>query len=147
MLYEVITILSINDRQILLRNIAAINKRYEDSSTLASMNGNNAITLSISQNPKGDAIDIAERIKTLASELSSEKITYDIRMDQSTLVKESLNIIISNILLGIMLISFMTMILINLRIAFIIALGIPTSFVMGAIYFYFTGNSINVNSP
>ncbi len=140
------TILSINDRQILLKNIATITKRYEDSATLASMNGDNAITLSISQNPKGDAIDIAERIKTLAAELSSEKITYDIRMDQSTLVKESLNIIISNILLGIMLITLMTMMLINLRIAFVIALGIPTSFVMGAIYFYFTGNSINVNS-
>jgi HAE1 family hydrophobic/amphiphilic exporter-1 len=140
------TILNINDQQILLTNIANVKKRYEDSSTLASMNAKNSITLAISQNPKGDAITIAEEIKGFISSLNNDDIQYNIRVDQSPIIKDSLNIIISNILLGIIVISLLTMILINVRIAFIIALGIPTSFVMGAIYFYFTGYSINVNS-
>lgn len=140
------TILNINDQQILLKNIAHVTKRYEDSSTLASMNAKNSITLAISQNPKGDAIEIADNIKNLISKLNNKDIHYKIRMDQSTIIKDSLNIIISNILLGIILISLLTIVLINVRMAFIIALGIPTSFVMGAIYFYFTGYSINVNS-
>ncbi len=140
------TILNINDQQVRLTNIAKVNKRYEDSSTLASMNANNSITLAISQNPNGDAITIADEIKELISSLNSDDIQYNIRVDQSPIIKDSLNIIISNILLGIIVISLLTVILINVRIAFIIALGIPTSFVMGAIYFYFTGYSINVNS-
>jgi len=117
------TIINIDGQQIALKDIATIVKKYEDSSTLASMNGKNSITLAISQNPKGNAISIAEEI-----------------------IKDRLNIVVSNILLGVILITLLTAILINIRIAFIIALGIPTSFVIGAIYFYFTGYSININS-
>ncbi len=140
------TIININDQQIALRDIAIIQKRYEDSSTLASMNGNNSITLAVSQNPKGDAVSIAEDIERLISKMHVDGVQVNVRMDKSTVIKDRLNIVISNILFGVILITFLTALLINVRIAFIIALGIPTSFVMGAIYFYFTGYSINVNS-
>ncbi len=140
------TILNINNQHITLKDIAKIEKRYEDSSTLASMNGKNSITLAISQNPKGNAIKIAKDIKELISNLKAKNIDFDIRMDKSIIIKDRLNIVISNILLGVILITLLTAILINIRIAFIIALGIPTSFIMGAIYFYFTGYSININS-
>ena len=140
------TIININDQQIALRDIATIVKRYEDSSTLASMNGKNSITLAVSQNPKGDAVSIAEDIKKVIVDMRVDGVEFSVRMDKSTIIKDRLNIVISNILLGVLLITLLTAILINIRIAFIIALGIPTSFVIGAIYFYFTGYSININS-
>jgi len=140
------TILNINDQQIMLKDIATIEKKYEDASTLASMNGKNSITLAISQNPLGDAIDISDDIKKLITKMKIDGVIFDVRRDQSTIIKDRLNIIISNIILGVLLITFLTAVLINIRIAFIIALGIPTSFIIGAIYFYFTGYSINVNS-
>jgi len=140
------TIIKINDQQIALKNIAKIEKRYEDSATLASMNAKNSITFAISQNPKGDALKISEDIKNLISKMSVKDIDFNVRMDKSIIIKDRLNIVISNILLGVILITLLTAILINVRIAFIIALGIPTSFIIGAIYFYFTGYSINVNS-
>ena len=140
------TIINVNGQQIALNNIAKITKKYEDSATLASMNAHNSITLAVSQNPNGDAVNIAENIKSLISQMSVDGVTFSVRMDRSVVIKDRLNIVISNILLGVILITLLTAILINIRIAFIIALGIPTSFVLGAIYFYFTGNSINVNS-
>ncbi|MCK5110489.1 MAG: efflux RND transporter permease subunit [Arcobacteraceae bacterium] len=140
------TILNINDQMIMLKDIAKINKRYEDSATLASMNGKNSITLAVSQNPKGDAIKIADNINKLISKMDVKDVDFDIRRDQSTIIKDRLNIVISNILLAVILITFLTFLLINIRMAFIIALGIPTSFMIGSIYFYFTGYSINVNS-
>ena len=140
------TIININDQQISLKDIAKIEKKYEDSSTLASMNGNNSITLAVSQNPKGDAVTISEDIKKLITKMHIKDVDFNVRMDKSTVIKDRLNIVISNILFGVILITLLTAILINVRIAFIIALGIPTSFVIGAIYFYFTGYSINVNS-
>ena len=140
------TTININDQQITLKDIAKIEKRYEDSSTLASMNGNNSITLAVSQNPSGDAVTIAEDINALISKMRVDGVEFNVRMDKSTVIKDRLNIVISNILLGVILITLLTAILINIRIALIIALGIPTSFVIGAIYFYFTGYSINVNS-
>ena len=140
------TIINVNDQQIALKDIATIVKRYEDSSTLASMNGKNSITLAVSQNPKGNAVTIAEDIKKVIADMRVDGVEFSVRMDKSTIIKDRLNIVVSNILFGIILITLLTAILINIRIAFIIALGIPTSFVIGAIYFYFTGYSININS-
>jgi len=140
------TLLNIDDKIISLKDIATIKKRYQDSSTLASMNGKNAITLAISQNPKGNAIEISKDVKKLLVKYKQAGIEYDIRSDHSTVVKDRLDIVISNILMGIILITFLTAFLINLRMAMVIALGIPTSFVIGAIYFYLTGYSININS-
>ena len=140
------TIINIDDQQIALKDIATIVKRYEDSSTLASMNGKNSITLAVSQNPKGNAVSIAEDIKKVIADMRVDGVEFSVRMDKSTIIKDRLNIVVSNILLGVILITLLTAILINIRIAFIIALGIPTSFVIGAIYFYATGYSININS-
>ena len=140
------TIINVNDQQIRLRDIATITKKYADSSTLASMNGKNSITLAISQNPQGNAITIAQDIRKLIDRLRVKDVIFDIKMDKSTLIKDRLGVVISNILLGIILITLLTTVLINRRIALVIALGIPTSFIIGAIYFYFTGYSININS-
>ena len=140
------TIINVNNQQIALKDIAKITKKYEDSSTLASTNAQNSITLAISQNPKGDAISIANEIKTFVANLKIKDVDFNIKMDKSTLIKDRLNTVISNILLGILLITLLTAALINIRIALVIALGIPTSFIIGAVYFYFTGESININS-
>ena len=109
------TIININDQQIALKDIAKIEKRYEDSSTLASMNGNNSITLAVSQNPKGDAVTIAQNIKKLISKMSIDGADFNVRMDRSTIIKDRLNIVISNILLGVILITVLTAILIKDR--------------------------------
>jgi len=140
------TLLNIDDKIIPLKKVATIKRRFQDSSTLASMNGKNAITLSISQNPKGNAITISKEIRKLLKKNKIDNVKYDIRSDHSTIVKERLDIVISNILMGIILITILTTILINLRMAMVIALGIPTSFFIGSIYFYITGYSININS-
>lgn len=140
------TLLKINDTTIYFKDIATITKRYEDSSTLASMNGKGAITLAISQNPKGDAITLSKQVREELEKLQKADIIFDIKRDNSFQVKESLNIVFSNIIFGILLICLFTIVLINSRMALVIIMGIPTSFVIGAIYFYFTGYSINVQS-
>ncbi|MDD3505287.1 MAG: efflux RND transporter permease subunit [Sulfurimonas sp.] len=140
------TILNINNQQIVLKDIASISKKYEDASTLASTDGKNSITLAISQNPKGDAIAITEDINKLMSKMKIDDVEFSVRMDASTIIKDRLNIVISNIIFGVLLITLLMAVLINIRMALVIALGIPTSFVMGAIYFYHTGHSININS-
>ena len=140
------TIITIDNQQIRLKEIAKVTKKYEDASTLASVNAHNSITLAISQNPKGDAISIANEIKNFIAQQTIKDVAFNIKMDKTVLIKDRLNTVISNILLGILLITLLTAVLINLRIALVIALGIPTSFIIGAIYFYITGNSININS-
>jgi multidrug efflux pump subunit AcrB len=140
------TLLKVNGQYIYFKEFATISKRYEDSSTLASMNAKDAVTLAISQNSNGDAITISKDVRNLLQSLKTDDLDFDVKRDYSDNVKESLNVVFSNIIFAIILIGILTVFLINIKLALVIVIGIPTSFVMGAIYFYFTGHSINVNS-
>jgi multidrug efflux pump subunit AcrB len=142
------TLLKISDVNIYLGDIAKIAKKYEDSSTLYSFNGENALSLKIEQNDTADAIEITKQINELLPKLNKQNPNIDITIadDNSERIKDRLNIVVSNILLGIILITILVMLLINFRMSIIIAVGIPTSFVIAAVYMYFSGYTINMIS-
>ncbi len=142
------TKIKVNNKSFYLKDIATIKKRYLDSSTLFLLDNKDAIGIIVEQSKDGNAIEIAKQIKNLIQQLNnnSKNINYTIYNDQSQKIKDRLNIVISNILLGIILISLLVALLINIRMAIIIIIGIPTSFVLGALYFYLTGYTINMIS-
>ncbi|CAA6805182.1 MAG: Acriflavin resistance protein [uncultured Sulfurovum sp.] len=131
-----------------LKDIATVEKRYEDTATLYSIDTKFAVNLSIKQSNIGNAIELEKEISHLVSEsnLENQDIDFIIHDNKSEAIKDRLNIVISNILLGLILIALLVTLLINKRMSFIISLGIPTSFVMGAAYLYFSGYTINMIS-
>jgi len=131
-----------------LKDIATVKKRFEDTATLYSIDTKHALDLNIKQSNEGNALTLSKAIKTLVAQSNAKTndITYTIHDDRSAAIKDRLNIVISNILLGLILISLLVILLINKRMSFIITLGIPTSFVMGASYLYFAGYTINMIS-
>ncbi|MEA3384301.1 MAG: efflux RND transporter permease subunit [Campylobacterota bacterium] len=142
------TLIKLSSGTIYLRDIAVIKKRYEDSSTLYSYNGKNALSLAVTQSQTANAITISEDIKKLISKVQDKQPQIDISIsdDNSERIKERLDIVGSNITLGIILIILLVWLLVNGRMSFIIAVGIPTSFVMAAVYMYLLGYSINLIS-
>ncbi len=140
--------ITIANKTLYLKDIATISKRYEDTATMFSIDTKHAVDLSIKQSSIGNAIELSEAINKIVKDVSkkSEKVSYTIHNDRSEAIKDRLNIVISNILLGLILISLLVSLLINKRMSFIISLGIPTSFVMGAAYLYMAGYSINMIS-
>jgi hydrophobic/amphiphilic exporter-1 (mainly G- bacteria), HAE1 family len=142
------TMLKLSNGSIYLKDIATIQKRYEDSSTLFSFNGQNALSLSVKQMNSANAITIVEDIKKLIKKIEPKQpdITISIADDNSKRIIERLDIVGSNILLGIILITIFVALLVNSRMSFIIMIGIPTSFVIAAIYMYLFGYSINLIS-
>jgi len=131
-----------------LKDIATVSKRYEDTATIFSIDTRDAVDIAVKQSSEGNALELAKAIKTLVEKANQTDtlITYTIHDDRSEAIRDRLNIVISNILLGLILISVLVALLINKRMSFIISLGIPTSFVMGATYLYFSGYSINMIS-
>jgi len=142
------TLIKLSNGSVYLRDIASIKKRYEDSSTLYSFNGKNSLSLSVKQSEAANAMKISEDIKKLILKVQDKQpnINIDISDDNSERIKERLDIVGSNITLGIMLIILLVWLLVNGRMSFIIAIGIPTSFVIAAIYMYLLGYSINLIS-
>ena len=131
-----------------LKDIATVSKRFEDTATLYSIDTKRALDLNIKQSNEGNALTLSKAIKALVIQSNAKKsnITYTIHDDRSAAIKDRLNIVISNILLGLILISLLVTLLINKRMSLIITIGIPTSFVMGAAYLYFAGYTINMIS-
>ena len=140
--------LKVADRSFYLKDIATVSKRYEDTATLYSIDTKHALDLNIKQSNEGNALELSKAIQALVTQSNAKKsnMVYTIHDDKSEAIKDRLNIVISNILLGLILISLLVMLLINKRMALIITLGIPTSFVMGASYLYFAGYTINMIS-
>jgi len=140
--------LDIAGKRLYLKDIATVSKRYEDSATIFSIDTQHAVDVSIKQSDKGNALKLAEEIRKIVTALNqnSKNIHYTIHNDRSEKIKDRLNIVISNILLGLILISLLVGLLINKRMSFVITLGIPTSFVMGVIYLYLAGYTINMIS-
>lgn len=140
--------LSIHGVQFYLRDVATVHKRYEDAASLFSIDGQKAVDIAIKQSPKGNAITLSKEIQKRIKKHNEAKsaIHYTIHNDHSIRIKDRLNIIISNILLGLILIGLLVAVLINVRMSFIISLGIPTSFVLGAFYLFVSGYTINMIS-
>ena len=140
--------LKILGKNLYLKDIASVSKRYEDTSTMFSIDTKHAVDLSIKQSSIGNALELSKAIEILVkqSTQANKEIIYTIHNNRSDAIKDRLNIVISNILLGLILITLLVILLINKRMSFIISLGIPTSFVMGASYLYISGYSINMIS-
>lgn len=138
----------VSGKTLFLKDVATVSKRYEDTATMYSIDTKHAVDLSVKQSSKGNALELSKAIVALVdqSNTTSKNITYTIHDDRSEAIKDRLNIVISNILLGLILIGLLVALLINKRMSFIISLGIPTSFVMGASYLYLAGYSINMIS-
>jgi len=140
--------IKIDGKSLYIRDIAHIKKEYEDAKTLYLMDTKTALNLVVKQDEKGNAIELSKRVASIVSEFDSEDSSIEafIHNDRSEKIKDRLNIVISNILLGIVVISLLVAWLINSRMSFIISLGIPTSFLIGAFVLYISGYSINMIS-
>ncbi len=138
----------VQGKSIYLKDISKIEKRYEDSSSLFSVDNKNAIDLFVSMSNSGNAITLAEEVAEIVQKQNRlhPHADYLIHDNYSLRIKDRLNIVVSNILLGVILITLLVMLLINTRMSIVILLGVPTSFVMGAFYLYISGYTINMIS-
>lgn len=142
------SILHVDDQYIKLGDIAKVKIEYPQTDTLATFNNKPTISLKISKGDKGDSIFLSKELRSKINSLqkSYKDIEFYFYQDTSKPVEDRLNTIISNLMLGLILVFLSMYVLINLRIALIVALGIPFSFIIGLLFIYYMGYSINIVS-
>jgi len=142
------TMLKIDGKNIFLKDIASITIDYPNDETISRLNGQNTISLNLYKNDSGDAISMAENIKEILNQYkqNNPEIKIQITRDNSYLVDERIKVIISNIVLGLILVAFFMHYLISPRLSLVIILGIPTSFIIGIIIIEQMGYSLNLIS-
>lgn len=142
------TIIKIGNKKIMLKDVATVEKKYSDSATIGSFNGKTSININISKAKTGNAIELSKTIKDKLKSLEKNypEITLQTYSDTSVYIRSRLNTVTSNITFGLILVTLCMYLLINKRISFVVSLGIPTSFIIGVIFFHFSGYSINMIS-
>lgn len=142
------SILNIDGKFIRLGDIADVKIHYPQTRTLSSFNNNQTITLVISKGEKGNATELSKLLKERIAKLQKnyDEVIFDFYQDTSKPMQSRLDTVVSNLMFGLILVFLSMYVLINLRIAFIVALGIPFSFIIGLLFIYYMGYSINIVS-
>ena len=142
------TIIRISNQRLYLKDIAQVSFQLADVNNISHFNGNRDVSIGINKSENGDAIDLVKQIKETVQEYKKKYPTleFDTHTDTSVWIKNRLNTVVSNILFGLFLLFLALFFFINVRIAIVIAIGIPTSFMIGLIAAEAMGYSLNMLS-
>lgn len=135
--------------QLRVQNIATVSDTYEEEKSRARLNGNKAVTLSVTRK-SGNVITIVKEIKEILEEYRTNKLPdgayLDTTIDMSIYTEDSLKKLQSNALFGIVFVLISLGIFLGKRNAIFVALGMPVTFMATFIFMKITGRSLNGTS-
>ncbi len=142
------TILSISGKKIYLKDVATAEFDYEEANELSHFNGEPNLSISINKAKTGNAIALVKDIRVILKDFEKKypEFKFQTYSDSSIWIRNRLNTVISNIIFGLVLVGFSVWIFVSGRIAFVVSLGIPVSFMIGLIAAEFMGYSLNMLS-
>jgi len=139
-------LLGINGKHLRLKDIASVRIGLGDPKQISHFNGKPNISLNINKTKEGNAIALSKEVKQILKTYAKKypDITFDAYTDTSVWVKNRLNLVSSNILFGLILVFAALFLSVNARIAWVVAIGIPTSFFITLIAADAIGYSLNM---
>ena len=142
------TLLSIGDKKVRIADIAEVRFALSDATEISHFNALPNVSVNIEKSKSGNAITLVKEIRTILKNFEKKYSAYkfDIYTDSSIWIRNRLNTVISNILFGLILVSLSIYIFVNARISAVVAIGIPTSFLIGLIATQMLGYSLNMLS-
>jgi HAE1 family hydrophobic/amphiphilic exporter-1 len=140
------SILRFGDKSIQLRDIAYFQKGFEEDSQISTVNLHESIVFEINKFESENALRVAERVKNFVENWNDENLELFHFLDDSRSIRDRLNSVTSNILFGLILVFLSIYILISPRMAFVVSIGVPTSFFIAFIFLYLNGYSLNLIS-
>ncbi|MBB3169924.1 efflux RND transporter permease subunit [Simiduia aestuariiviva] len=139
-------------KPITLGDIADISVRKPDRFSLATQNGNPAIGIEITRESGANVLATLNAVKAKMAELrdgpvAARNLTVVQSFDASVFIYRAINLVTSNIFLGVLLaVGVLWWFLRRLRATAIVALSIPISLLSTFIVLQFTGRTLNVIS-
>ena len=143
------TMLSVNGKRFYLEDIASVRVGLAEPVQLSHFNSKPNISLDIKKTKNGNAIELTKRVRKILAEYNEKydgKLTFEAYTDTSIWIKNRLNLVSSNILFGLILVMLALLLTLNVRIAFVVGIGIPASFMITLISAEMMGESINMLS-
>jgi len=139
----------INGGQLFLSEIANVTLQLEEEKTIGRFNSAPSVNLTVTKTARASTIDVAAAVREYAR-TEADKLPAGLQAglfsDLSVAVKTRLETVRSSGVIGLILVLISLYLFLNLRIAFVTALGIPVSFLVAIILIYYLGYTINMVS-
>jgi multidrug efflux pump subunit AcrB len=132
-----------------LAQVARVRDHFEEPVTLGRFNGRPAINLAVSKDKRGDAIGISKAVRQFVGDYENRLppgVSLDVFNDFSVFVKNRLETLRRNGLVGFAFVLIILCIFFNFRVAGMTALGIPVSFAGALLLMQGFGISLNMIS-
>ena len=139
-------LLTVHGKRVYLKEIAEVYYGLDDPIQISHFNGKENISLNINKSKEGNAIALSKEIREVLLSFNKKykEIQFEAYTDTSIWIKNRLNLVSSNILFGLILVFLALLISVNMRIAWVVAIGIPTSFMITLIAMDMIGYSLNM---
>ena len=133
---------------IYLKDVATIKEGWADTPNRTYYNDRTAVVLNIDKTKEENVLEVADLAKQTVDEFNQENnvITAMVLDDNTISLRQRIDLLINNGLIGLVLVMLSLSFFLNLRISFWVAIGIPFSFAGMFIVLGFAGITLNVIS-
>ncbi|MEM6381567.1 MAG: efflux RND transporter permease subunit [Pseudomonadota bacterium] len=132
-----------------LRDVARIERSYDRSQAQGFLGEDRAIRLDVYRSAGSDVLDVADALVATVEQAQAEfpqSLTITIFDLRSTAVQQRIQLLVTNGLTGLAVVVGILFVFLNMRIAFWVAVGIPTAMMATLGLMYLFGESINMMS-
>ncbi len=130
-----------------LGEVAEIKRTFKDRDRYAEFNGRPTIAIEVVKRLGSNILVNNNEVKRIIAEVTADwpaAINVETTLDQSRLIADILGSLSSSILLAILLVMTLVVAALGLRSGLMVGLAIPTSFMIGFLFFGFLGYTVNI---
>ena len=132
-----------------LRDVAEPQLDFERSGVVSRFNGERALVLRVTKVPRGNSVGVIDAVREevgFIREAADPGIEFSLSNDSTVQIRQSINILVSNALLGFGLLVLILFVFIGFRNAIMTAIGIPLSFAITFLVLEALGETLNSNT-
>lgn len=146
---ENVTVNTSSGQLIHIRDIAEVVDTFEEDSSYARLNGENAISISLSAESDANTVDVVKGIEKVltSTEKQNPKFSYNMTMEQASYITNSIKSVAQSAIIGgVLAILILLLFLGSMRTALVIGITMPVSIFTTFIGMFFTGMTLNTVS-
>lgn len=132
-----------------VEDVAKVSDGFEEEKIISKTNGKKTINLTVIKKHKGDTIDIVTNLHELSDVFKKQvknKIDISFFNDMSFYIKRRLNVLVTNGILGMILVVISLFVFLSFRVAVAACMGLPITILSTFTLMYFFDVSINLLS-
>ena len=146
---ECVPVTTKNGQTIYISDIADVKDTFSDNSSFSRLNGDDAISITISAESDANAVDVVNGIKNSLKKLSAEypKFVYDIPIETGSTIENAVKSVAESAIIGALLaIIVLLLFLGNIRSSLVIGVAMPVSVITTFMGMFFMNMTLNVVS-